>query len=135
MHLTYAGTSPSAQIRSYLLRSGSDLAVAGEHLPPSRTRSVGRPREAGREGRRNPGTLRGRCRHWIPRPARSEAVRRSLKATAEQVWIGTERREDAVDPVWAFCAAEPGGTWGGKARVVHLSGIPACLCGEQSGAI
>jgi len=54
---------------------------------------------------------------------------------AEQVWIGTERREDAVDPVWAFCAAEPGGTWGGKARVVHLSGIPACLCGEQSGAI
>src|SRR6202008_3413779 len=30
---------------------------------------------------------------------------------------------------------EPGRTWGGETRVVHLSGLPACLCGEQSGAI
>ena len=45
------------------------------------------------------------------------------------------RRKDPADPVRAFRPAEPGRTWGRETGVVHLSGIPAYMWGEQCGAI
>ena len=60
---------------------------------------------------------------------------KDLREQLRQVRAGTERRQDPADPVRAFRPAEPGRTWRRKTGVVHLSGIPACLCGEQCGAI
>src|SRR5437763_1193003 len=72
---------------------------------------------------------------FVPDAASMERPTRSMSASDERKWAGTERRQDSADPVRAIRPAEPGRTWRGETGGVHLSGLQACLRGEQSGAI
>src|SRR5579862_109456 len=93
-----SGVTESKPNPGYLLRSGSHLALVGEHLPPLRLRSMG-PGMAGKIGDGRPGgrPLRRRSRCGFREPGGSRAVSEGLSGTAGEVRLGTTSRENAVD--------------------------------------
>ena len=90
MHLTYVGTSLSSQIRSYLLRSGSDQPPVGQSVSALRVRSV----DGAKLGSSAVRAVRGRYYRSLQNRAGSEPGACQNSGTVEAVWIGTASGED-----------------------------------------
>src|SRR3984893_12848308 len=102
MHLTYAGTSLSSQIRSYLLRSGSDFSSAGQHLFALRARPVGGSMaEEGGERGRSDRPLRRRLRHGVSGAGGSRTIPGGVAGTTAEVRPGATSGKDPADRVRA----------------------------------
>src|ERR1700674_2972744 len=102
MHLTYVGTSLSSQIRSYLLRSGSDFSPAGQHLSTLRARPVGgsMAEEGGARGRSNR-PLRRRLRHGVSGAGGRRTIPGGVAGTTAEVRPGATSGQDPADRVRA----------------------------------
>ena len=94
MHLTYAGTSLSSQIRSYLLRLGSHFSAAGEPVSALVRCAVPRAARSGALGRRQVGAV---CRRYGDAGAGVDGGAERLRGVeaGRQVRTGDQSREDA----------------------------------------
>src|SRR6266446_10842141 len=129
MHLTYAGTSLSSQIRSYLLRSGSRFTIARQRVPTLRIRSMaGGMAEEGGEGQSDGHSLRGRSGAGVRAPRRGRAVPERVWGTAGEVRTGTAPGEDADDRVRTKRRKGSRGAGGRETGELHVSGF-AHSCG------
>src|SRR5258708_37586791 len=97
MHLIYAGTLLSSQIRSYLLRSGSHFADPCQSLPALRARSLGEPVAEEGDGRCDCRPVRRRRSAGVSAPGRGRAISEAITGTVGEVRVDATSGEDAPD--------------------------------------
>ena len=115
------GTEPPSDGKSqmagqgYLLRSGSDLTPAGEHLPALRLRSLGATMaQTPRPGKCHPRALCRRHRRRFRAQNRRRAVPGGAERADGAVRAHAASGKDAPHRVRPLCGGEPRAAWSGQ---------------------